>query len=63
MFYDIGQNKNLYVLGYFLWRTMTGRQQTIEYLMQVPGKLPSLNYVYMYANYQRSYAHNNYLNV
>ena len=32
-----GQNKNQYVLGYFMWRVMTGRHQTIEYLMQIPG--------------------------
>ena len=32
-----GQNKNQYVLGYFMWRVLTGRHQEIEYLMQIPG--------------------------
>ncbi|XP_052218067.1 uncharacterized protein LOC127835668 [Dreissena polymorpha] len=37
-----GQNKNRYVLGYFMWRAMTGQHRLIEYHMQVPG---------MYTNY------------
>ncbi|XP_053377451.1 uncharacterized protein LOC128547883 [Mercenaria mercenaria] len=32
-----GQNKNRYLLGYLMWRILTGRQDSIEYLMQVPG--------------------------
>ena len=32
-----GQNKNQYVLGYFMWRVMTGQHDKIEYLMQIPG--------------------------
>lgn len=32
-----GQNKNKYVLGYLMWRVMTGRHERIEYMMQVPG--------------------------
>lgn len=32
-----GQNKNRYVIGYFMWRVMTGRHDSIEYLMQIPG--------------------------
>ncbi|XP_053386664.1 uncharacterized protein LOC128550843 [Mercenaria mercenaria] len=32
-----GQNKNQYVIGYFMWRVMTGRHQEIEYHMQIPG--------------------------
>ena len=32
-----GQNKNRYVIGYLLWRVMTGRHDVIEYMMQVPG--------------------------
>ncbi|XP_052806316.1 uncharacterized protein LOC128235542 [Mya arenaria] len=32
-----GQNKNMYVIGYFLWRVMTGQQTGIELLMQIPG--------------------------
>ena len=48
MCYERGHNKHLYVLGYLLWRAMTYRQQTIEYLMQIPGiKLPSSNYLCM----------------
>ncbi len=36
-FYIAGQNKNRYVLGYFMWRVMTGQHRLIEYHMQVPG--------------------------
>ena len=32
-----GQNKNQYVLGYFMWRVMTKQHHRIEYKMQVPG--------------------------
>ncbi|XP_052277083.1 uncharacterized protein LOC127876128 [Dreissena polymorpha] len=32
-----GQNKNRFVLGYFMWRVLTGQNKTIEYLMQTPG--------------------------
>lgn len=32
-----GQNKNQFVIGYFMWRVMTGRHTQLEYLMQVPG--------------------------
>ena len=34
---DHYQNKNKHVLGYFMWRVMTGQHYTIEYLMQIPG--------------------------
>ncbi|XP_053392013.1 uncharacterized protein LOC128554725 isoform X2 [Mercenaria mercenaria] len=34
---DESQNKNQYVIGYFMWRVMTGRHQEIEYHMQIPG--------------------------
>lgn len=33
----VGQNKNKYVLAYFAWRTMTGLNTNIKYLMQIPG--------------------------
>jgi len=36
--YVTGQNKNRYVIGYMLWRVMTGRHGVIEYMMQVPGR-------------------------
>ena len=32
-----GQNKNQYVMGYFMRRVLTCRHQEIEYLMQIPG--------------------------
>jgi len=32
-----GQNKNRFVIGYLLWRVMTGRHDVIEYMMLVPG--------------------------
>ncbi|XP_052797705.1 uncharacterized protein LOC128229867 [Mya arenaria] len=32
-----GQNKNKYLVGYFMWRVMTEQHSTIEYLMQIPG--------------------------
>lgn len=32
-----GQNKNKFMLGYFMWRVMTGQSSTVEYLMQIPG--------------------------
>lgn len=35
--YVTGQNKNRYLIGYLVWRIMTGRNDSIEYLMQVPG--------------------------
>ena len=28
-------NKNRFVIGYFLWRVMTGQNARIEYLMQI----------------------------
>ncbi|XP_060568543.1 uncharacterized protein LOC132727145 isoform X2 [Ruditapes philippinarum] len=34
-----GQNKNKYVLAYFMWRVMTGQNEVIEYLMQIPGNI------------------------
>ncbi|KAJ8317550.1 hypothetical protein KUTeg_005454, partial [Tegillarca granosa] len=30
----VGQKKNQYVLGYFMWRVMTGQHSQIEYKMQ-----------------------------
>ncbi|KAJ8313350.1 hypothetical protein KUTeg_009136 [Tegillarca granosa] len=32
-----GQNKKQYVLGYFMWRVMTGQHSQIYYKVQVPG--------------------------
>ncbi|XP_052820507.1 uncharacterized protein LOC128246360 [Mya arenaria] len=32
-----GLNKNKYLVGYFMWRVMTGQHSTIEYLMQIIG--------------------------
>lgn len=32
-----GQNKNRYIIGYLLWRVMTGRHEEIELMMQIPG--------------------------
>jgi hypothetical protein len=32
-----GQNKNRFVLAYFMWRTMVGLHNKVSYLMQVPG--------------------------
>ncbi|XP_060601134.1 uncharacterized protein LOC132754508 isoform X3 [Ruditapes philippinarum] len=32
-----GQNKNYYMLGYLMWRVLSGRQEKIEYMMQIPG--------------------------
>ncbi|XP_061170719.1 uncharacterized protein LOC133180166 [Saccostrea echinata] len=32
-----GQNKNQFVIGYLMWRIMTGQQDEITYMMQVPG--------------------------
>ena len=32
-----GQNKNQFMMGYLMWRILTGRQKKITYLMQVPG--------------------------
>ena len=32
-----GQNKNKYVIGYFMWRVMTGQHEEITYMMQIPG--------------------------
>lgn len=32
-----GQNKNQYVIGYFMWRVMTKQHNRIEFKMQIPG--------------------------
>ena len=32
-----GQNKNQYVIGYLMWRVLSGRNRSIEYHMQIPG--------------------------
>ncbi|XP_052265542.1 uncharacterized protein LOC127868025 isoform X2 [Dreissena polymorpha] len=32
-----GQNKNKFVVGYLMWRVMTGKHRKIEYQMQIPG--------------------------
>lgn len=31
------QNKNQFILGYFMWRILTGQHEKITYSMQVPG--------------------------
>ncbi|KAJ8321589.1 hypothetical protein KUTeg_000060 [Tegillarca granosa] len=33
----LGQNKNQFVIGYFMWRVLTQRNTVIEYLMQLPS--------------------------
>lgn len=33
----LGQNKNQFVISYFMWRVMIGKTRQIEYLMQIQG--------------------------
>lgn len=37
-----GQNKNQYVIGFFMWRVMTKQHNIIEFKIQIPGHAPCL---------------------
>ena len=44
----VGQNKNKYTMGYFMWRIMTGQSTKIEFLMQTPGMLNKIAIIIIY---------------